>query len=415
MVAKVIAVCKSEKKQTKKVNVGDAYLKENYGIVGDAHGEFNTHRQVSLLAIESINKMRELGLNVKPGDFAENLTTEGIDLTILPLGTKLLVGKEVILEVTQIGKECHTRCAIYYQAGDCIMPKEGIFARVIKGGTIKTGDKISLSAGLNSISKTINHDLIPQINYWNIWIDKNRSIFQNYGKFWKKFEEEYKIAEKEAIECLKKYHWFITPSLPIDFVYNAVKICKRSGNQIKLMNKLFIDYFSDDDFTGLENMVESWKDKEIFKPRMKILRDCVLTLKESSSNCNASNLIIPTLITQIDGIQRDFMGKNDLRVTRQGLMGSDSNVLVDENGDKIYWKDWYGNLTTDDEILDSANDIFLNILFQKSQTGEPLETPFTFSRHKILHGGSIRYGRKTNTIRAFLILDFLASLIEEQT
>lgn len=131
-----------KKKQTKKVNVGDACLKENYGITGDAHGDSNTRRQVSLLAIESINKMRYLGLDVNPGDFAENITTEGIDLTILPVGTKLLLGEKIILEVTQIGKECHTRCAIYYQAGDCVMPKEGIFARVIKGGTIKSGDKI---------------------------------------------------------------------------------------------------------------------------------------------------------------------------------------------------------------------------------------------------------------------------------
>lgn len=142
MVAKVIAVCKSEKKQTKKINVGYASLKENYGIIGDAHSSCNTHRQISLLAIESINKMRDLGLNVNPGDFAENLTTEGIDLVVLPIGTKLFVGDEVILEVTQIGKECHTRCAIYEQAGDCIMPKEGIFARVIKGGEVKIEDEI---------------------------------------------------------------------------------------------------------------------------------------------------------------------------------------------------------------------------------------------------------------------------------
>lgn len=144
MVAKVIAVCKSEKKQTKKINVGYASLKENYGIIGDAHSSCNTHRQISLLAIESINKMRDLGLNVNPGDFAENLTTEGIDLVALPIGTKLFVGEEVILEVTQIGKECHTRCAIYEQAGDCIMPKEGIFARVIKGGEVKIEDEIKL-------------------------------------------------------------------------------------------------------------------------------------------------------------------------------------------------------------------------------------------------------------------------------
>jgi MOSC domain-containing protein YiiM len=144
MAGKIIAVCTSEKKQTKKKNVGDVCLKENYGIAGDAHSSPDTHRQISLLAIESINKMREIGLDVNPGDFAENLTTEGIDLVSLPIDTNLSVGKEVILEVTQIGKECHTRCAIYHQAGDCIMPKEGIFARVSTGGRVKIGDKIKI-------------------------------------------------------------------------------------------------------------------------------------------------------------------------------------------------------------------------------------------------------------------------------
>lgn len=144
MVAKIIAVCKSDKKQTKKINVGNACLKENYGIIDDAHSSSNTHRQISLLAIESINKMRDMGLNVNPGDFAENLTTEGIDLITLPIGTRLIVGEEAILEVTQIGKECHIRCAIYQQAGDCIMPKEGIFARVIKGGEVKIENEIKL-------------------------------------------------------------------------------------------------------------------------------------------------------------------------------------------------------------------------------------------------------------------------------
>jgi len=144
MTAKIIAVCTSQRKQTKKVDVGEACLRENLGIIGDAHSSSDTHRQISLLAIESINKMRALGLNVNPGNFAENLTTEGIDLTILPVGTNLLVGKTVILEVSQIGKECHTRCAIYKQAGDCIMPKEGIFARVITGGKVKIGDRIKI-------------------------------------------------------------------------------------------------------------------------------------------------------------------------------------------------------------------------------------------------------------------------------
>jgi len=138
--AQVQAVCISEKKGERKKPVASVELRENHGIVGDGHaGEW--HRQVSLLASESIEKMRKLGLDVDSGDFAENITTSGIDLVSLPIGSRLQVG-ETLLEVTQIGKECHTRCAIYYQAGDCVMPKEGIFARVISGGIVRPGDEI---------------------------------------------------------------------------------------------------------------------------------------------------------------------------------------------------------------------------------------------------------------------------------
>ena len=139
--AQVMAVCISEKKGERKKPVAAVEVRQNHGIIGDAHaGEW--HRQVSLLAQESIDKMRALGLDVTAGDFAENITTSGIDLVSLPIGTRLQVGG-TLLEVTQIGKECHTRCAIFYQAGDCVMPKEGIFARVITGGTIRPGDDIS--------------------------------------------------------------------------------------------------------------------------------------------------------------------------------------------------------------------------------------------------------------------------------
>ena len=138
--ATVLAVCISENKGERKKPVEAVQLRENHGIVGDAHaGEW--HRQVSLLAQESIDKMRALGLDVAAGDFAENITTSGIDLVSLPIGTRLQVG-ETLLEVTQIGKECHTRCAIFYQAGDCVMPKEGIFVKVITGGLIRPGDEI---------------------------------------------------------------------------------------------------------------------------------------------------------------------------------------------------------------------------------------------------------------------------------
>ena len=138
--AQVLAVCISENKGERKKPVEAVELRENHGIVGDAHAG-DWHRQVSLLAQESIDKMRALGLDVNAGDFAENITTRGIDLVSLPIGSRLQVG-ETLLEVTQIGKECHTRCAIFYQAGDCVMPKEGIFASVITGGVIRPGDGI---------------------------------------------------------------------------------------------------------------------------------------------------------------------------------------------------------------------------------------------------------------------------------
>lgn len=140
----VVAVCTSKHKGERKTNVGQATLLPGLGLEGDAHAGFQ-HRQVSLLALESIEKMRAKGLGVNPGDFAENLTVRGVDLVSLPVGTKLKIN-EVLLEVSQIGKECHQRCAIYYQAGDCVMPKEGIFAVVLTGGTISTGDTLEVLA-----------------------------------------------------------------------------------------------------------------------------------------------------------------------------------------------------------------------------------------------------------------------------
>ncbi len=144
MSGKVVSVNVSGKKGIRKRPVEEVVLMREYGIEGDAHASSDWHRQVSLLALESINKMREKGLDVSPGDFAENITTEGIDLVSLPVGTVMHIGDEVTGEVSQIGKECHTRCAIYYQAGDCVMPKEGIFIRVTRGGKVRKGDNISV-------------------------------------------------------------------------------------------------------------------------------------------------------------------------------------------------------------------------------------------------------------------------------
>lgn len=143
----IVAVCWSKKKGTRKDAVAEGILRENYGLVGDAHADSSTHRQVSLLATGSIDKMRQLGLDVGFGDFAENLTCDGIDIVSLPVSTRLSVGNEVILEITQIGKECHAKCAIFRKVGKCIMPEEGVFARVVKGGTVRAGDAIRLLKG----------------------------------------------------------------------------------------------------------------------------------------------------------------------------------------------------------------------------------------------------------------------------
>jgi MOSC domain-containing protein YiiM len=140
----VVSVNISETKGVRKTPVQEIVLKEDYGLDGDAHASSEWHRQVSLLALESIGKMQAAGLDVSPGDFAENITTEGIDLMHLPVGTRIYAGDGVELEVTQIGKVCHERCAIYYQAGDCVMPKEGVFAQVVKGGVIRKGDPITV-------------------------------------------------------------------------------------------------------------------------------------------------------------------------------------------------------------------------------------------------------------------------------
>lgn len=141
MVGKVISLNISVKKGTSKSAVSEVDLIENYGIKGDAHANSNWHRQVSLLSITSIEKMKDKGFDLKFGDFAENITVEGFEVKDLSIGTKLKIG-EVILEISQIGKSCHSKCEIFKTVGDCIMPREGVFARVLKGGKIKVGDEI---------------------------------------------------------------------------------------------------------------------------------------------------------------------------------------------------------------------------------------------------------------------------------
>jgi MOSC domain-containing protein YiiM len=140
---KLVAVSVSDKKGVMKHNVPSALLVVEHGLEGDAHA--GSGRQVSLLAQESIDKMVALGAQVSPGDFAENLTVQGLEVMCLPVGTRLKAGPEAELEITQIGKACHKGCAIREQVGDCVMPREGVFARVLKGGAVQPGDLIEVT------------------------------------------------------------------------------------------------------------------------------------------------------------------------------------------------------------------------------------------------------------------------------
>jgi MOSC domain-containing protein YiiM len=142
---KIVSIAVSKKKGTRKTCIDEAILIENHGIHGDAHAG-PWHRQVSFLATESIEEARQQGQNVSFGDFAENIASEGIDWVKVEVGTRFQLGEAALLEITQIGKECHQKCAIYYQVGDCIMPRQGVFARVLKGGVIRCGDPIILPA-----------------------------------------------------------------------------------------------------------------------------------------------------------------------------------------------------------------------------------------------------------------------------
>ena len=138
---KIVSIAVSKKKGTRKTCVDEALLIANHGIEGDAHAG-PWHRQLSFLAMESIEKARQQGQDVSFGDFAENIASEGIDWVKVPVGTRFQLGEDALIEITQIGKECHQKCAVFYQVGDCIMPREGVFARVLRGGVIRRGDPI---------------------------------------------------------------------------------------------------------------------------------------------------------------------------------------------------------------------------------------------------------------------------------
>jgi len=262
----------------------------------------------------------------------------------------------------------------------------------------------------NTTARILTESIGPQIEIWQKWAKQNNSVFKDISKLWSEFQKRYKVSEKKAVGILQKYKWFISPSMPINFIFKVVQLEQKKGRQDKAINKFFIDYFSRNDWQNLEAITKNWERKSLFKKRIKIIQDCIKTLKNADRKTNAVNVVLPTLITQIDGVLTDYLNLKGIH------WDCDYDDWVDRNtgrvikiGRKTQFKNVKPKVLTT-QLDDLASDIFLNILFQHSQKGAQLKTPFNFNRHKIIHGENVRYGRQGYLIRAFLILDFLVHL-----
>lgn len=260
-----------------------------------------------------------------------------------------------------------------------------------------------------SMARIVAESLRPQIDVWQRWAEQNKPVFDSFSGYWVDFQRRYNVAESKAVKVLQKYKWFITPSFPISFVFEVMKVDQTKGRHDKAVNSLFIEYYEAEDWRNLETMVSGWKKNPILRKRHRILMDCVVAVKMASKKgINEANVVLPTLITQIDGVLTDYLNSKGLQ------WDSDYDDWVDAKtgkvrkvGRKTQLKNAKPKILTT-PLDDLANDIFLNILFQRSQKGKPLATPFNFNRHKIIHGESVRYGRKDYLIRAFMVLDLLA-------
>lgn len=259
------------------------------------------------------------------------------------------------------------------------------------------------------VFETIGKQIIALNEIYQKWIDQHKDIFENIGKYWAGVWQNYKIAEDEAIPVLKKYKWFITPSMPINIVFNLMQLEKKKGRQDKAVNNLFIDYFSMNNWQSLEEMVESWENCLIVRKRLKILRDSVQTLKiVQNKKINPSHVILPTLIAQIDGALTDYLDSKNIPWECAYDDFIQQGQIRKVGRKSQFRRNRPGILTT--QLDDLASTVFLDILFQHSQKGQPLNTPFNFNRHKIIHGESVKFGRKDYLVRAFMVLDFLSHL-----
>ncbi len=224
--------------------------------------------------------------------------------------------------------------------------------------------------------------------------------------------KQYGIDKPVATKLLERYKLFLSPSIDVRLVSEIARIARKPGIHRAEINRLLEAYFVSNNYMGLEMMMKKWGRNELFRPRMKIIQDCLVTLRNIKKGYNPSNVVLPALLAQIDGIRQCYMEKKGYYYKKvkgqMCLMDSNGHVMVDSNGHNMGWKDVYKHITEGSRDMAPACEIFVNILYQNSKRGKP--TFVTFHRHKIQHGEYVRYGRLDNTIRAFLTLDFLCHL-----
>lgn len=304
-------------------------------------------------------------------------------------------------------------------ANSVVEPNMATISKTLSGmdamsETIKNLYGIFNNSAISQASMILNA-IQPQISFWNDWLNNNRQIFKFYeesNEFWENLRKRHNISKKKALKCIKKYNWFISPSMAPSIVYDIVSICKSdSKNKWGDVNHVFYDYFLENDCENLDLFVDNWSSNPIFEGRMKIIKDCVEIIKNHPKKVNFSNLVVPVLISQIDGIQMEFMNQRGLKVDKKKVVCDlEGNRKKDKHGQNIRHRQYIRELTANDEFLDAMNDVFLDVLFQHTMPGEEHKTSIKFSRHKIMHGEHFTYGRKYNAIRCFMILDFLHGL-----
>jgi hypothetical protein len=276
---------------------------------------------------------------------------------------------------------------------------------------IRNGIRLYLRDLIIQISQIVTDGMSP-------FRDSIQTIATGLAKAFEPIQSEfiklsYKLAEfgkklspalKESIPVLKKHGWYICPSLPPSFFFEIMNIEKSNESEEAkriLTDKLFVDYFSGNNYEFLTDIILNWGRNELFKPRMEVLRDCLSVLIDAQEKYNPANVIIPTLIAQIDGVSIEFLFRT-------------SGVSRDRNGElKRRLTSRLERASYLDKHLLLIAEYFFDVLFQRSLFGEPLQSQTTFSRHKIQHGEFLEYGSIENVIRAFMMLDYLAFATEK--